>query len=94
MGSVAYTLAGGSWYNAGVTSKVIWTDHATERAQKRGISKQSAEAAVNDPDSILPNPASKDGSKKFIKSIGGVKITVIALVVGKRTVLKTVWSGT
>jgi hypothetical protein len=55
---------------------LIWTDHAIEKMQERGIPQESALDAFNAPDRSISGKS--PGSTEFIKKMENKTITVIA----------------
>ncbi len=69
---------------------VVWTDHALERLESRGIDQSDAVAVMRKPERTFPGK--KDGSIKFIRTIDGRRINVVAMLdERKKWVVMSVW---
>ena len=53
---------------------VAFTNHALERMQQRGISKEMVYAAIHSPDKFYPE---SDGDTKFIRRVNGRQVFAI-----------------
>jgi hypothetical protein len=76
---------------------VIWTDHALQRMDERGIKQGDAWATFNRPH--LSKKASTKGAYVYYKTFGDTKIEVVAKknpstssVQGNKWVILSVWS--
>lgn len=56
-------------------SGIIWTNHALERLDQRGLTQDLAHSAFTNPDKSY---SARDGGMEFIKWVGKSKITLIA----------------
>lgn len=55
---------------------MVWTDHVLNRLKRRSIPQSDALAVLRHPDKTFPGQ--KDGSVKFIRTINGRPIHVVA----------------
>lgn len=68
----------------------MWTDHALERARRRGLSQSEIVAVLRHPDKTFPGK--KLDSVKFIRTINGRRIhAVAALNEERKWILMSVW---
>lgn len=54
---------------------IIWTNHALERLDQRGLTQELAYSAYRTPDKSHP---ARDGGMEYVKWVGKSKITLIA----------------
>lgn len=75
------------------TENLIFTKHALERMERRGISKEMIRRTLSNPDITVPghNPK-KDDQVKFIKTINSRRLHVVAtLLPEKKWLIVSSW---
>lgn len=69
---------------------VVWTNHALERLKRRGISQSEALSVMRKPEKSFPGK--KNNSVKFIKTISGRPIHLVATMSDqKKWVVMSAW---
>lgn len=70
---------------------VVYTRHAEERMQERGVTSEQVEAAIRDPHTTLPD--GKSLKVKYIGLVNGRNLKVVVDPTGPENVVVTVaWS--
>ena len=68
----------------------IWTDHAIERLDQRGLTQSIASSALTQPDELISGK--KPGTQEYIKKVGTSTVTVItALSDEGKTLVLSCW---